>query len=55
MKNAVPPKRPFTLDLHSATSRKTAFFMVTAVKISNITKSLLSTDDEAVRTIQYDI
>jgi hypothetical protein len=33
----VPPKRRFTQDLHGATSQKTAFFIVTAVKTSNIT------------------
>jgi hypothetical protein len=32
----VPPKRRFTHDLHSATSQKTAFFIVTAVKTSNL-------------------
>jgi hypothetical protein len=33
----VPPKRRFTLDIHGATSQKTAFFKFTAVKISNLT------------------
>jgi hypothetical protein len=33
----VPPKRRFTQDLHGATSQKTAFFIVTAVEISNLT------------------
>jgi hypothetical protein len=33
----VPPKRRFTQDLHGATSQKTAFFIVTAVKTSNRT------------------
>jgi hypothetical protein len=33
----VPPKRWFTQDLHGATSHKTAFFIVTAVKTSNLT------------------
>jgi hypothetical protein len=32
----VPPKRRFTQDLHSATSRKMACFVVTAVKTSNL-------------------
>jgi hypothetical protein len=32
-----PPKRQFTQDLHAATSQKTAFFIVTAVKTSNLT------------------
>jgi hypothetical protein len=31
----IPPKRRFTQDLHDATSQKTAFFIVTAVKTSN--------------------
>jgi hypothetical protein len=33
----VPPKRRFTQDLHGATSQKTTFFIVTAVKTSNLT------------------
>jgi hypothetical protein len=33
----VPPKRRFTQDVHSATSQKTAFFIVTAVKTSDLT------------------
>jgi hypothetical protein len=33
----VPPKRRLTQDLHSATSQKTTFFIVTAVKASNLT------------------
>jgi hypothetical protein len=33
----VPLKRRFTQDLHGATSQKTAFFIVTAVKTSNLT------------------
>jgi hypothetical protein len=32
----VPPKRRFTQDQHGATSQKTAFFIVTAVKTSNL-------------------
>jgi hypothetical protein len=35
----VPPKRRFTQDLHDATSQKTAFFIVTAVKTSILTFS----------------
>jgi hypothetical protein len=35
--NRVPPKRRFTKDLHGTTSQKTAFFIVTAVKTSNLT------------------
>jgi hypothetical protein len=34
----VPPKRRLTQDLHSATSQKTIFFIVTAVKASNHTQ-----------------
>jgi hypothetical protein len=34
----VPPKCRFIQDLHSATSQKTAFFVVTAVKTSNLIK-----------------
>jgi hypothetical protein len=33
----IPLRRRFTQDLHGATSRKTAFFRVTAVKTSNLT------------------
>jgi hypothetical protein len=33
----VPPKRRLTQDLHSATSQKTTFFIVTAMKASNLT------------------
>jgi hypothetical protein len=36
-KTIVPPKRRFTQDLHGAISQKTAFFIVTAVKTSNLT------------------
>jgi hypothetical protein len=34
----VPPKRHFTQDLHGATSQKTAIFIATAVKTSNLTR-----------------
>jgi hypothetical protein len=37
MPSSGKPKRQFTLDLHGTTSQKTAFFIVTAVKISNLT------------------
>jgi hypothetical protein len=33
----VPPKRLFTQDLHRATYQKTAFLIITAVKLSNLT------------------
>jgi hypothetical protein len=36
------PKRRFTQDIHGATSQKTAFFIVTAVKTSNPTNWVLS-------------
>jgi hypothetical protein len=35
---SVPPKRRLTPFLHGAASQKTAFFIVTAVKTSNLTK-----------------
>jgi hypothetical protein len=34
------PKRRFTQNLHGATSKKTALFIVTAVKTSNLTSSV---------------
>jgi hypothetical protein len=34
----INPKRQFTQDLHGATSQKTTFFIVTAVKTSNLTQ-----------------
>jgi hypothetical protein len=34
----VPPKRQLNQDLHSATSQKMTFFIVTAVKTSNLTE-----------------
>jgi hypothetical protein len=37
----VPPKRQFTQDLHAATFQKTTFFIVTAVKTSDLTKFVL--------------
>jgi hypothetical protein len=35
--SSVPPKRRPTQALHGATSQKTAFFIVTVVKTSNLT------------------
>jgi hypothetical protein len=35
----VPPKSRLTQDLHRATSQKTTFFIVTAVKVSNLTRT----------------
>jgi hypothetical protein len=40
----VPLKRRFTQDLHAPTSQKSAFFIVTAVKISNLTIIAMSTN-----------
>jgi hypothetical protein len=37
MERYVPPKRRLTQDLHSATSQKTTFFIVTSMKASNLT------------------
>jgi hypothetical protein len=34
----IPPKHRFTQELHGATSQKTAFFIVTAAKTSNLTQ-----------------
>jgi hypothetical protein len=34
----VPPKRRFTQDLYGVTSHKTAFFIVTAMETSDLTK-----------------
>jgi hypothetical protein len=41
-KRNVPPKRRLTQEVHSPTSKKTAFFIVTAVKTSNLTMFSLS-------------
>jgi hypothetical protein len=50
MKQAlIPPKLRFLQEPHSVTSQKTPFFIVTAVKTSNVTQmlfhSVLRTDD----------
>jgi hypothetical protein len=47
----VPPKRRFTQDLHSDTSQKTTFFIVTAVKAANrtILEMLVETKKNAVK------
>jgi hypothetical protein len=37
MKEALPPKRPFLQEPHGVTSQKTPFFIITAVKTSNLT------------------
>jgi hypothetical protein len=37
-RSKVPPKRRFLQEAHGVTSQKTAFFIVTAVKTSNLTK-----------------
>jgi hypothetical protein len=36
----LPPKRRFLQESHGVTSQKTAFFIITAVKTSNLTSSL---------------
>jgi hypothetical protein len=36
VRNEYPPKRRLLQDSHGVTSQKTAFFIVTAVKISNL-------------------
>jgi hypothetical protein len=38
----VPPNRRITQYLHGATSQKTAFFIVTALKTSNLNKTRLA-------------
>jgi hypothetical protein len=38
----IPPKRLFTQDLHDATSQNTAFFIVTAVKTSDLTNLIFN-------------
>jgi hypothetical protein len=38
----IPPKHRFTQDLHSATSQKTAFFIVTAMESSDLKKIKLT-------------
>jgi hypothetical protein len=40
LRRYVPPKRRLTQDLHSATSQETTFFIVTAVKASNLSNRL---------------
>jgi hypothetical protein len=47
----VPPKRPLNQDLHSATSQKTTFFIVTAVKTLNLTCIHLVHDDAPWRVL----
>jgi hypothetical protein len=41
-KRYVPPKRRFIQDVHGATSQKTAFFIATAVKTSNLPDMILT-------------
>jgi hypothetical protein len=40
----VPPKRRFTQDLNGNTSQKTALFIITAVKTSNLTRHNICAD-----------
>jgi hypothetical protein len=37
----IPPKRRFTQELHGATSQKTAFFIVTSMKTSNLSYTVI--------------
>jgi hypothetical protein len=41
LRRNVPPNRPFLQESHGVTSQKKAFFVVTAVKTSNFTKSYI--------------
>jgi hypothetical protein len=41
MEAIFPPKRRLTQDIHRATSQKATFFIVTAVKASDLTKKSL--------------
>jgi hypothetical protein len=36
MEAKVPPKRQFLLEVHDITSQKTAFFIITGLKTSNL-------------------
>jgi hypothetical protein len=49
----VPPKRRLTQDLHSATSHKMTFFLVTAVKASNRTTRFLFTKYPKLLTLSF--
>jgi hypothetical protein len=49
----VPPKCRFTHDLHSDTSQKTAFFIVTAVKTSNLNKNSFPVSKDLYRIRFY--
>jgi hypothetical protein len=42
LRRYVPPKRRFTQDLQGTTSQKMTFFIVTAVKTSNLTNYLIT-------------
>jgi hypothetical protein len=46
MKEALPPKRRFLQEPHGVTSQKTPFFIVTAVKTSNLTSAALTLQAE---------
>jgi hypothetical protein len=48
----VPPEHQFTQDLHGAASQKMAFFIVAAVKTSNLTKWSLS-KEMALNVLQW--
>jgi hypothetical protein len=48
-KRYFPPKRRFTQDLHGATSQKTAFFIVTAVKTSDLLLKMFCNCNQNIR------
>jgi hypothetical protein len=49
----VPPKRPFLQEPHGVTSQKIAFFVVTAVKISDLAWQIL--DYNVVQQMSIDV
>jgi hypothetical protein len=53
MEAIVPLKRRFTQDLQGATSQKTAFFIVTAVKTSNLTTGIVSSDKGSIHCLTF--
>jgi hypothetical protein len=46
----VPPKRRFLQEPHGVTTQKTPFFIVTAVKTSNLTSNLFQSPGEVRET-----
>jgi hypothetical protein len=49
----VPPKRRFTYDLHGAISQKTVFFVVTAVKTSNLRRIPLISEQAIAQFLNW--